>query len=40
MLAILGARLPALVASEEQSRVEVAAEELIDHDSILESKPV
>ncbi|MGB7746517.1 MAG: O-antigen ligase family protein [Verrucomicrobiia bacterium] len=39
-LAILGARLPAMVAEEEQSRVEVAPDEMIDHDSILEAKPV
>jgi hypothetical protein len=39
-LAILGARLPAMVAEEEQSRVEVAPDEMIDHDSILEAKPI
>ena len=38
-LATLGARLPVLAGQKEQSRVETAADEMMDHDSLIEAKP-
>jgi O-antigen ligase len=38
-LATLGARLPVLAGQKGQRRIETAADEMMDHDSLIEAKP-